>query len=152
MKTITKRAASFLVSIGLVVVTISPASARHVIRYKGDNSQNRRVVLDVLKKDSGRRFLSEVRMKITYTCEDDSVRRTTLIWGGGRLDADGVYELHEESGGSAFDGVAMVRFRGATGTIETSETHDVPGGGTQICSTGLIEWTADRVGVRPARN
>ena len=91
-------------------------------------------------------------MKVTYTCEDDAVRRTTLIWGGGRLDADGVYEFHDESGGSTFDGVAVVRFRVASGTFETTSAEDAPGGGTQTCSTGLIEWTADRVGIRPARN
>lgn len=146
---------SLIATLGVTLAV--PAVAGQRISYRGRTPQDKRIQLEILKRDSGRRFLSRSTFYITLTCEDASTE-TFGIAGfrdGQRLGDDGsfgVHELYPGIFGLAIDIDGVVRWGSAEGTLELSAsalTDD--GGDAQFCTTGLVDWTADRVGSRPAR-
>jgi hypothetical protein len=146
-----------LTMVATLGVTLAlPAVAGQRISYRGRSSQDDRIQLTILKRDSGRRFLSRSLFYITLTCEDASTE-TFGIGGFGdaqRLGDDGsfgVHELYPGIFGLAIDIDGVVRWGSAEGTLELSAAALTDDGDAQFCTTGLVDWTADRVGSRPAR-
>jgi hypothetical protein len=133
-----------------------PALAAQRITYRGRTSQDEGVRLEIFKKDNGRRVLHDFVVFVTLTCEDASTTETFGIGLGNwkRLGDDGSFELHQIYPGVfgfAYDIVGVVRWGSAEGTVEVSApalTED--GGDATFCTTGLVDWTADRVRSRPA--
>jgi hypothetical protein len=93
-----------------------------------------------------------MKVFMTLTCEDASTENFGISFGfgtGRRLGDDGSFEFHELSTGIfglAFDIDGVVRWGSAEGTLDVSIaalTDD--GGDAQLCTTGLVDWTADRL-------
>lgn len=145
-----------LTIVALLGVTLAlPAVAGQRIRYEGRTSQDERISFQVLKRDSGRRFLKGMLIFMELTCEDASTERFGIGFGGlfKRLGDDGSFEVRE-----VFDGVfglmfeldGVVRWGSAEGTLEVNAaalTDD--GTEAQLCTTGIVDWSADREGTRP---
>ena len=145
---------SLIATLGVTLAV--PAAAGQRISYKGRTVQDRRISFEILKRDSGRRFLRRLTFFITLTCEDASTETFGIgNWNGQRLGDDGSFEAHQVYPGIfglAIDVAGAVRWGSAEGTLEVSAaalTDD--GGDAQFCTTGLVDWTADRAGSRPAR-
>ena len=140
----------------LGVTLVVPAVAGQRISYRGRTPQGNRIQLEILKRDSGRRFLSRSTFYVTVTCEDASTETFGIgaFGDGQRLGDDGSFEMHglyPGIFGLAYDIDGVVRWGSAEGTLELSAsalTDD--GSDAQFCTTGLVDWTADRVGSRPA--
>jgi hypothetical protein len=155
MKNLARCALVLTVIATLGLTLAAPAVAGQRISYKGRTSQDERVRFEILKRDSGRRFLRRLTFFITLTCEDASTETFGIgNWNRQRLGDDGSFEAHQVYPGIfglAIDVDGVVRWGSAEGTLEVSAaalTDD--GGDAQFCTTGLVDWTADRVGSRPA--
>ena len=142
-----------IATLGLTLA--APAVAGQQISYRGRTSQDERVGLEVLKRDSGRRFIRDANVFMTLTCDDASTMDFGIGFGiGRRLGDDGSFGLHDLYTGMfglAIDIDGVVRWGSAEGTLEISApglTED--GGDATFCTTGLVDWTADRVNSRPA--
>ena len=157
MKSLARCALVLTVIATLGVTLAEPAVAGQRISYRGRTSQDKRIWFEILKRDSGRRFLRRLTFFITLTCEDASTETFGIgaFGDGQRLGDDGsfgVQELYPGIFGLAIDIDGVVRWGSADGTLELSAsalTDD--GGDAQFCTTGLVDWTANRVGSRPAR-
>ena len=85
------RCALVLMLIATLGLTLAvPAAAGQRIDYRGRTSQDGRIRLQVLKRDSGRGFLLGLSMFITFTCEDASTQSIRFGYGSSqRLGEDG---------------------------------------------------------------
>jgi len=150
------RSALVLAVIATLGLTLAGrAVAGQKISYRGRTSQDERVSLQVLKRDSGHRFIRRLTVFMTLTCDDASTTDFGIGFGiGRRLGDDGSFGLHDlytGMWGLAIDIDGVVRWRSAEGTLEISApglTED--GGDATFCTTGAVDWTADRVSSRPA--
>lgn len=144
----------------LTVALALPAWAGRIISYRGETSQGKRVSLEILKRDSGRRFLREFIIYFTETCEDGS---GTSLSGVGfneyrrglRLDANGEFRIDHEPQDPfsihAYHAVGMVEFGSADGTFELRLANLNEAEEPQLCTTGLVDWSAERQASRPTR-
>jgi hypothetical protein len=156
MKNFAHRCALVFTMIAMLGLTLAlPALAGQRINYRGRTSQDQRIRFEILKKDDGRRFLGELVIYMTLTCEDASTEDFGIGFGARvPLGDDGSFEMHQVySGlfGYAYDIHGIVRWGSAEGTLEISApglTED--GGAAMFCTTGLVDWTAERVRSRPA--
>jgi len=143
------RTSLLVLTAGLVVTLALPASAGNEIHYRGETSQGRTLSLNVDKMNSGRRF-AFLRIRVHATCEDAS----TIFerWGInlGRLDEDGSFDVSRRGDGM-FDYwyhiVGTIGFRSAEGTFEIryGSLTDEPDPQAQLCTSGELTWTAERV-------
>ena len=109
----------------LGVTLVVPAVAGQRISYRGRTPQGDRIQLEILKRDSGRRFLSRSTFYMTVTCEDAS----TETFGIGASGTDSASAMTARSGctrlypgifGLAIDIDGVVRWGSAEGTLEIS--------------------------------
>ena len=143
------RASLLVLTVGFVLALALPASAGNEIRYRGETSQGRTLSLNVEKRNSGRRF-AYLRIRIQTTCEDASTQFGR--WGIrlGRLDEDGSFDVTRQ-GPEDFDFwyhvSGTIGFRSAEGTFEyrDGQLTDEPDPQAQLCTTGELTWTAERV-------
>lgn len=156
MKTLARCALvlSLIATIGVALAV--PAVAGQRISYRGRTSQDERIRFDVLKRDSGRRFLRNLVIFMTLTCEDASTEQFGIGLGGRgpRLGDDGSFGIHDVFAGIfglAIDVDGVVRWGSAEGTLEISGAALTEDGQAQLCTTGLVDWSADRTGSRPVR-
>jgi hypothetical protein len=137
-----------IMMIFLVVATAAPAHAALRLRvYRGTTSQDQSIAFRVVKNDNGR-FIKELRMNFTLTCED----ATTQDWGigfgfGGRgiPITEGVFAFDE------VDIFQAVHLSGQLGRLHGEGTLSIaiPSLTTdeqaQLCTTGDLTWEADYV-------
>ena len=158
MRKLSRAAVSICLALSLLPLLAHPASAAREVAYRGRTSAplDNRIHLRVLKKDDGRRFLNDVEIDLTLTCED----ATTEVWsvgvgwgrGGEPIQNDGQFTVRFDFGQEFFDLEGDIDFGRATGTFEfvvarlTDDHMDA-----QICTTGELTWAAERKGSRPAR-
>jgi len=139
----------------LVVTLVGPALAGQIITYRGQTSEAKRVRLEVLKRDSGRRFLREFRIFFTVTCEDGSTGSLVGVGFGHRrlrLGEGGEFELVERwDPVYSFHVAGTVRFGSAEGTFELNYAALTEDDQAQLCTTGVVDWSADRRRSVPAR-
>ncbi len=77
----------------LTVILALPASAGQLIDYEGQTSQDQDVRLEILKRDSGRRFVRDFTILFTTTCEDSTTRDFGLgLRPGRRLSETGDFQ------------------------------------------------------------
>jgi hypothetical protein len=149
MRTVTRTIALGVLTASLLVAATVPALAARHLFYSGETSQGTRVSLQVLRKADGRRFLTEFRLTARITCEDASTERVGF-WLGERerLDEDGqvTIELREDGlFGYSFTATATVRRDFAEGTVELITTGLTSDDQAQLCETGVLDWSAQRV-------
>ena len=158
MRNLTRTLGPIVVALLLSVALALPASAARIITYRGETSAAKpnRVVLKVLRKDNGRRFLRSFSFIYELTCEDASTERWGTSWSfgrdGRRLGDGGEFSFDYENSMDDLAVEATVGFRHVTGTFEaaaarfTDDHQD-----TQICTTGPLTWSAERTGSSAAR-
>jgi hypothetical protein len=127
------------------------ATAAQEIRYRGETSQGEDVVLRVLKRDSGRRFLLRSYAFFTATCEDSSTHYWSIAFGGRRrLNETGSFQIDFAKTGSAHNTHAYhiggtVGFSSAEGTLEFRYASLNDAEEPQLCTSGELSWTARRL-------
>ena len=149
MRTVTRTIALLMVVASLLVAAAAPAVAARQLTYRGETSEGRRVGLEVLRKPDGRRFLTEFFVTVRLTCEDASTT-TVGFWHGGRhrLDENGQVTIdRREDGlfGYVVTFTATVRRDLAEGTVEIIASGLTSDDQAQLCQTGLLDWSAERV-------
>ena len=159
MKKLARGALVLALTAMLVVTLVGSASAGQIITYRGETSEGKNVRLAVLKRDSGRCFLEFFVISFTVTCEDGS---TGSLAGLGfiprrlRLGEGGEFEFVERSQPSepssySFHAAGTVRFGSAEGTFELHYASLTEDDQAQLCTTGVLDWSADRRKSDPAR-
>ena len=157
MRTFPRRAVIIAMTVGLVLALAVPASADQMISYRGRSSQDDRVGLRVAKRDDGRRLFRAFQATFTATCDDASTHEFGLGVGGRRLiDDEGSFEIHRppdpgQPFAYSYDIAGTVRFRSAEGTFELTYPSLTDTGEAQLCSTGVVDWAADRLRSEPIR-
>ena len=149
MRTATRTIVLVVLSASLMVAAAVPALAARHLSYRGETSQGRRVSVEVLRKSDGRRFLTEFSVIAWVTCGDASAATVGFASGGRyRLDENGQVTIERrEDGifGYAITFTATVRRDLAEGTVELITTGLTSDDQAQICETGVLDWSAERV-------
>jgi hypothetical protein len=143
-------AASVVLIVFLSIVPATSSSAGFVISYWGLTSQDRIALLEIVKRDSGARFLREMTMFLIVTCEDTSTHEFAISFDRQkRLGEGGEFELARvarpgEPNSVPYRLQGVVRFGAAEGTFELSYTSFRQDGKAQLCTSGVVEWTLAR--------
>ena len=153
LRTLPRATLSIVVAILLSLALALPASARQLIEYQGETSapSYNRVGAYVLKRDNGRRLLRFIAVRSILTCEDASTFKSSAGIGIGRLGEDGSFSRVIE-GDSEFkadfylrvDGTIGFRHGSGTYILSTAEVT-ADGTDTQLCTTGELTWTVERI-------
>lgn len=146
----------------LIVLTMTllsgltlPAAADQFIRYKGSTSADpsKGVHAGILKRESGRR-LEYIAFHAVVTCEDASTYKRRLLLRHRRLDDAGVFSAQvprvvKKKYLKVEGSIVWGRGSGTVLFNEAKLTED--GSGTQLCTSGELEWTVERGGAVPVR-
>ena len=149
-------------SIALVLAIGSAAHSSQRIRYEGETSAGRRITIGVVKRDSGRRFLRTVKIGVEVACEDgttESFRLSTRFeFEDVRVDGSRPFEYENTSAPFTFrqtfehiDGT--LGWRTGSGTFEYNVgglTED--GQDAQLCASGDLTWTVERLPIPTRRS
>ncbi len=143
------RTSLLVLTAGLILALSLPAFAENRIRYRGETSQGRTLSLEVDKSNIGRRS-AFLRIRFHTTCEDASTNYER--WGMllGRLDDDGSFAVTRRGEGTGdywYHIAGTIGFGSAEGTFEfrNGSLTDGPDPQAQLCTTGELTWTAERV-------
>ena len=136
--------------IALFAVAMSlPAAAADRVTYRGRTSQDRRVSIEVLERENGRRILWDFQVHFAMACEDATTRRYGVTWRfTERLGADGSFAVKDRvvervyAFSLAVDG--KVRWGSADGTFEFLSPTLTDDDQAQLCTTGPLDWSAER--------
>jgi hypothetical protein len=156
MRISTRRTTLSVLAGVLSVVLALPASAAQRISYEGTTTQDERVRLNVLKRDNGRRIVTNFTFRLTVACEDSSTEDLSFrVAQNKRLSDTGEFRFDFTSA-EVFDAYALhiagtVSFRSATGTVEFKYPNFTEAEEVQLCTSGVLDWSAERVGSEPAR-
>lgn len=154
MRALPRATLSIAVAILLSLIIALPALASQVIEYRGETSapSYNRVIAYVLKKDSGRRFLQFIAVRSVLTCEDATSFKSSVIIGIGRLGEDGSFSRVIDDSDEFEDAGTYVRVDGTIGFRHGSGTYllstaevTADGTDTQLCTTGELTWTVERI-------
>ena len=153
MKNVARCAVVLTVVVTLGLTLALPAIAARRITYTGSTSQDERVRLKVVKKDDGRRFVRGGFLYFTTNCEDPSVEVFGISFPRARVDDSGAFLIEGRNTGIfsysyLFDGA--VRWGRAAGTFEFNYPTLTEDDQAELCTTGVLDWSADRAGSRPA--
>jgi hypothetical protein len=140
-------ATAILVSV-LVVANAAPAHATTRLRvYRGPTSQDQTIAFRVVRNDNGR-FIKELRMQFTLTCED----ATTQDWGvgyyfGGRgiPITDGVFSFDDVNPFNALHLSGQLGWLHGEGTFSMAAPSLTADEQAQLCTTGDLTWEVEYV-------
>ena len=138
-----------LVLVSVCLVLAAPASARQVIHYRGTTSAPRfhRVEIVVIKQADGDRFITEMGMRFEITCEDLTTQRWAIgVSGRIPVQANGTFS-QRLSGGDMYwpvDGV-LLWGKGSGTTKLNAANLTADGQDAQLCTSGDLTWTVNRV-------
>ena len=134
----------------LVLAMAAPAHAVPRLRlYRGETSQGGRIKFVVARTDAGR-FVQEIDIRFTLTCED----ATTQEWASGWFFGPPRFGVPITDGAFIYDDVntfMAAHFAGQLGALSGEGTASiaVPSLTTdeqaQLCTTGDLTWTVDFV-------
>ncbi|MGZ8632183.1 MAG: hypothetical protein ACXWZF_14665 [Actinomycetota bacterium] len=131
-----------------VLAIASPASAARFRAYRGETSAGTRIGFLIRVADDGRMSLQEMYIKVELLCEDASTIDYISGWGfggvghrleGRRLALDLVF------GPEALHVAGVFRSQTADGTYKDTQATLTDAEEAQLCTTGDLTWTADRV-------
>jgi hypothetical protein len=134
------------------------ASAARLITYRGETSAPNfnDVEVKVLKRDNGRRSILQFMIETRIACEDGTAFARTWIFGRDRMADDGSFRVSDAEAGfednHRFIHLAgQIRFRNGSGSFIYNEARLTSDGmAVQMCTTGELTWTVDRVRSSPA--
>ena len=137
------------VLVGVLVLSIAaPAHAARTVRvYRGQTSQEERIAFRVVKTDAGR-FVREIDVGVTFTCEDGTTQEWGIGWGLGGSEVsivDGAfsYDSVDSSLAAHFEGrLGPLRGEGTVSIATAALTADEQ---AQLCTTGDLTWDVEYV-------
>jgi hypothetical protein len=140
-------ATAILVSV-LVVAAAAPAHATSRLRvYRGPTSQDQTIAFRVVRNDNGR-FIKELRMQFTLTCED----ATTQEWASGYFFGgrgipitDGVFSFDDVNPYNALHLSGQLGWLRGEGTFSMAAPSLTTDEQAQLCTTGDLTWEAEYV-------
>jgi hypothetical protein len=131
-----------------VVAIASPASAARLRAYRGETSAGTRIGFLIRVADDGRLSLKEMLLKVELLCEDASTIAYQSSWSfggvGHRLDGRRL-TLDLVFGPEALHIAGVFRSQTADGTYKDTQADLTDTEDAQLCTTGDLTWTADRV-------
>ena len=136
-----------LFAVATVVVVASPASAARLRAYRGETSAGTRIAFRLRVADDGAMSMRWLYLRVELPCEDGSRVEYDSYWsfGGGeplhgrRLVWDSVYQWE------ALHITGTFRAQTADGTYKHTEASLTENEQAQLCTTGDLTWTAERV-------
>jgi hypothetical protein len=100
----------------------------------------------VAKHDDGSRRLLAIDLKMKTTCEDATTERWHLGWSGAPMDEDGAFVIDYQDEQYFFHVDGTIRWLRASGTAKFSYAGlTADGQDAQLCTTGDLTWTMERV-------
>jgi hypothetical protein len=141
-----------LIVLSLALVSVlalsSSASAARFRAFRGETSAGTRIGFLIRIGDDGRMSMKELTYRADLACEDSSTIGYWSSWSfggvghrlqGRRLRFDNVFY------GEALHVTGVFRARTADGTFESTWASLTEAEEAQLCSTGNLTWTAERV-------
>jgi hypothetical protein len=155
MRSHLRRLAVITLTAGLVLILAIPASAERRIFYRGESSEGYEVFLAVLKRDNGRRFVDKFRFGFSATCENGSTsfgngldfgygRRRLRLGSGGEFEYSNPRTPPSEPSEYTWHFAGTMRFGSAEGTLEVRYAALTKDDEAQLCTSGIVDWSADR--------
>lgn len=128
----------------LSLSTAAPAAAAPRVRlYAGEQSDGNPIRFRISKTDAGR-FLKEVDMGVTVTCEDATTEDWSmgLGWGGSglRLTDDVFLDFDDLFWGEAIHLHGRIGQQRGSGTFKVNVAFLTPDEQAQLCTTGDLTW------------
>jgi hypothetical protein len=152
-----RRACLTVVALCASLALAIPASASQIILYRGKTSQDAMVRLYVLKRDDGRRYVRTFEIRFMATCEDASTHEFQIrseIQRPIREDNSFQVDKGDYPGDPYVDAYHIegtVAFRAAQGSFVFSYPSFNAVEEVQLCTSGLLDWSAERRRSEPAR-
>jgi hypothetical protein len=139
----------------LLVVTAAPASSATRLRvYKGETSDGHRISFRVARTDQGR-FLRDLRIGFTFTCEDQTTQEWGIGYGFGHQVpiTKGAFSFDEVYPWLAIHIAGEIGMRQGSGTASFATSALSEDEQAVLCTTGDLTWTVeyDRTITRPRR-
>ena len=139
-----------VVLVVIVIILAAPASAKQIINYAGTTSAPRfhKVRATVVKQNDGDRRVQNWIAYMLLTCQDASTERWGVGFGGGFLGDNGEFEVELNNADSGFylHVVGSIRWGKGSGTAIFNRSRLTDDGqDAELCSTGDLTWTVDRV-------
>ena len=136
-----------LFAVAAMVVMASPASAARLRAYRGETSAGTKIAFRIRVADDGAMSMQWLYLRVELPCEDGSRVEYDSYWsfGGGeplhgrRLVWDSVYQWE------ALHITGTFRGQTADGTYEHTEASLTDTEEAQLCTSGDLSWTAERV-------
>ena len=132
----------------LVVATAAPAQAATRLRvYRGPTSQDQIIAFRVIRNDNGR-FIKELSMQITLTCEDATTQAFGFGYGfGGRgiPITDGAFSFDDVNQFNALHLSGQLGWLHGEGTLSLALPSLTTDEQAQLCATGDVAWEAEYV-------
>jgi len=132
----------------LVVATAAPAQAATRLRvYRGPTSQDQTIAFRVIQNDNGR-FIKELSMQITLTCEDATTQDFGFGYGfGGRgiPITDGAFSFDDVNQFNALHLSGQLGWLHGEGTLSLALPSLTTDEQAQLCATGDVAWEAEYV-------
>ena len=144
-----RRALAVAILAGVLVLAVAaPAQAGTRRRfYKGKTSQSQNIAFVVAKTDEGR-FVREIRLNTTLTCEDQTTQGWGIGFGLGRRDVpitDNAFSFDENLGDIAVHVAGELGSLAGQGTASMVAAALTPDEQAQLCTTGDLTWEAEFV-------
>lgn len=147
------RRISIVASLALVAVLTLPssASAARVRTYRGETSAGTGIGFQIRIDERGRMSMKDLTFRAELACEDGSAIKYWSGWSfggaglrlqGRRLTFDHVFYSE------ALHVTGTFRARTAEGTFENTWASLTDAEDAQLCTTGELTWTADKVSRR----
>ena len=135
-------------AITAVLVASSPASAARLRTYRGQTSAGTKIAFLVRVADDGRMSLKEMGFKVEMVCDDASTIEYGTGWGFGGIGVR--FEGRSLTFDHAFWSEALhitgvFRPQTADGTFKNTQASLTDTEQAQLCTTGDLTWTANRV-------
>ena len=131
-----------------VVALASPASAARLRAYRGETSAGTRIAFVLRVADDGSLSMKRMFIKVEMLCEDASTIEYRSHWsfggGGDRLDGRR-WTFDADFGYEALHLTGKFRAQAADGTYENLQASLTDADEAQLCTTGELTWSADRV-------
>lgn len=126
----------------------SSASAARLRAYRGTTSADRKIFFVIRVADDGRRSLKEMGFGVELLCEDaTTINFESRWWFGGvghRLEGRRL-TFDEVFGPEALHITGVFRAQTADGTFKDTQATLTDTEEAQLCTTGDLTWTAERV-------
>ncbi len=137
-----------LAALTLLAASFPASAATRLRAYRGQTSAGTSIAFLVRVADDGRMSLKEMRMRVQMVCDDASTIDYRSWWGFGgvgvRFEGRNVtldITFHSE----AMHITGVFRPHTADGTFKNTMATLTDNEQAQLCTTGDLTWTADRV-------